>query len=77
MYNVTWPDELRAMCIRFRLFTSGSQKQYEKLFEANRLPGWSLRDIAVMIWICSESHNYHEIMELLEAAHDFYEGSQR
>lgn len=46
-------QELYDLCNRYSFFTAGTNGQYEKLFDANRT-GASLRDLAIMIWLCSE-----------------------
>lgn len=46
-------QELYGLCNRYRFFTAGTNEQYNKLFDANRA-GASLKDLAIMIWICSK-----------------------
>lgn len=54
-------DELRFLCINKNWFTSGSIRQYEKLFELNR-NGASITKLATAIWICSDdSIKYEDI----------------
>lgn len=45
-------DELRGLCVKHDWFTSGSIKQYEKLFYMNEM-GSSIEEIATVIWLCS------------------------
>lgn len=53
--------ELRELCIDNNWFTSGSIRQYEKLFDRNR-EGASLDELATIIWICSdETHTKQSI----------------
>lgn len=46
-------SELRALCIRENWFTSGTIRQYERLFERNE-QGASINELSTIIWICSE-----------------------
>lgn len=64
-------DDLRTLCIRNNWFTCGTNRQYEKLFEANRF-GASLHDIVVIIWLCSDV-SMHQIREELEKAQKEYD----
>lgn len=52
-YSVTDTDVLRSLCIKNNWFTSGSAKQYEKLFYANK-NGCPIEEIATIIWLCSD-----------------------
>ena len=64
-------DDLRTLCIRNDWFTCGTNRQYEKLFEANRF-GASLHDIVVIIWLCSDV-SMQQIREELEKAQKEYD----
>lgn len=49
--------ELQKLCIENQWFTCGSTGQYYKLFELNN-KGCSLDELALVIWICSESDKW-------------------
>ena len=68
-YSVTTPDELRSLCIRKDWFSSGTNEQYYKMFEANE-NGRAIKDIALMIWLCTEDVTEDEILRELEAEHE-------
>ena len=58
-------DDLRMFCIENDYFTCGTNRQYEKLFQANRT-GASISDISLIIWLCSDDVPKYEIREKLE-----------
>lgn len=47
--------EVRKFCIDNNLFTCGTIKQYDKMFDALTCHDFSNRDIAIMIWTCSDN----------------------
>jgi hypothetical protein len=51
-YSVTTTWNLRELCIKNDWFTSGTIRQYDKLFYANE-NGCPIEEIATIIWICS------------------------
>ena len=73
-------DELRLLCIKNNWFTSGSIRQYEKLFELNS-NGATITKLATAIWICSDdSIKYEDVFEelimlSLENGEIFYENN--
>ncbi len=69
-YTVAHSETLRELCIRNGWFTSGTSRQFEKLFFANS-HGWPLDSIALIIWLCTEDVTIDETRDaLLEAAED-------
>lgn len=75
-YRVTTPEELRIMCIKNHWFTCGTNKQYEKLFYANKY-GASIEEIATIIWLCSDDDcRRRDVLDELEAARADYEMSE-
>ena len=56
-YTVTYPEELRQLCIVNKWFTEGSNQQYEKLFYANE-HGCPIEEIATIIWLCSDDEKW-------------------
>ena len=73
-YSVCPNSVLREMCVRNDWFTAGTGEQYAKMFEANEL-GAPLRDIAVIIWICSDISDDYELSDIiskLESAQEDY-----
>ena len=62
--------ELRKLCIENNWFTSGTNKQYEKMFEYNNSIKLKptldeLHTLAYLIWICSSNTTQVEIVEKL------------
>lgn len=58
-------EDLRRLCIKKNWFTSGSIRQYEKLFELNS-NGATITKLATVIWICSDdSVKYDDIFDEL------------
>ena len=66
-YTVTYPEELRQLCIKNKWFTEGTNEQYEKLFYANE-HGCPIEEIATIIWLCSDSDKWcrRDILEALK-----------
>ena len=58
-------DKLYQLCNRYQWFTHGTNYQYEKMFSMTR-GDFSLKDIAVAIWICSEGYKFENIYEILK-----------
>lgn len=54
-------EKLRKLCIDKSWFTCGSNRQYDKLFDAND-SGAPLSVIATIIWVCSEDVERSEVM---------------
>lgn len=52
--------EMRDLCIRENWFTSGSIRQYERLFQELKR-GVLLHDVALIIWICSNNVSVEQI----------------
>ena len=59
--------DLRGLCIKNRWFTVGSNEQYEKLFWMND-NGYTVEELALVIWICSSNDSIEVIREKLEEA---------
>lgn len=69
-YSIIPTYDLRALCIEHGWFTCGTNEQYDKLFYANT-HGFSMDEIATIIWICSEGEDLfacNDILETLKAA---------
>lgn len=67
--------DLRKLCIKRQWFTSGSIRQYEKLFEANA-EGWPIEKLAIIIYICSSDEwTLEDIIQELRTARKAYEDS--
>lgn len=71
-YTIATNDHLRELCIKENWFTCGSCEKYDKLFYANR-NGATVTQLATIIWVCSDSVDYHEIHQKLRDLHDWYE----
>lgn len=70
-YAVVPTSELRELCIKNNWFTGGTCSQYEKLFELNQKPV-NVKDIALVIWLCSNEADMNEIHNKLVEAKDAY-----
>ena len=53
-YTIADTETLRNLCIENNWFTAGSHEQYEKLFEANESGEATVREIAMIIWLCTD-----------------------
>lgn len=53
-FEYTMKDELYRLCNKERYFTSGSNRQYDLMFSMAVKPEFTYRDIAMMIFTCSE-----------------------
>lgn len=73
---VTDPDTLRDICIKNHWFTCGTTRQYDKMFELNRIENgyivYTVSDIALAIWICSNDVPYNAIYGKLHEANCDY-----
>ena len=62
-YDYQMNDEMYKLCNRRLWFTSGTNSQYSKMFEAAKSPRMSCRDVAMIIWTCSDSAHLDDITE--------------
>ncbi len=62
-------EKLYSLCNRYQWFTSGSIKQYKKMFECAE-QGASIEKIATIIWICSIDYEEQEILKILQKERD-------
>ncbi|MCD7866760.1 MAG: hypothetical protein LUG62_00840 [Clostridiales bacterium] len=69
---VTDPETLRTLCIKNRWFTNGSNEQYDKMFALNADENYALKDLALVIWMCSDDIPYSDIYSDLDDANDDY-----
>lgn len=51
----TLVQKIYNLCNRERYFTCGSNRQYDLMFTMAKMPEMSTRDIAIMIFTCSDS----------------------
>lgn len=70
-YTVTTTENLRKLCIKNGWFKCGSNKQYEKLFRANEF-GFSIEEIATIIWLCSDDEYCDILLKLREERIDYW-----
>ena len=54
-----------SLCNRYQWFTCGTCSQYEKLFDMVR-EGWRAKDLALVIYICSEGYSEKQILSVLK-----------
>lgn len=66
--QITVP-KLYSLCNKYQWFTCGSIQQYDRLFEKAQ-NGASLKELALIIWICSSNMTEQEILEILEKEKD-------
>lgn len=73
-YVVCPTERLRELCMQRKWLTVGTREQWGKIRDVNLDPvRFQLRDVAVLIWICSdedipETHNsYTDILRILYA----------
>lgn len=59
-------EQLRNLCINNNWFTSGTNSQYEKLFQLNE-ENAPVQDLALVIWVCSEGWEWLDIVKAVEA----------
>lgn len=62
-------SELRALCIRNNWFTCGDIRQYTRFFQRNS-EGATVKELSVIIWICSDEVPYNDIYTALCKAMD-------
>lgn len=48
-------ERLHKLCNKMGWFTEGTNEQYAKLFSANRYKNADLKELAYMIWICTDT----------------------
>lgn len=69
-YLITAPERLRSLCIAENWFTNGDNEQYKTLFFMNLHPKkFTLKDIAIVIWICSTNDNLASLEFLSHILH--------
>ena len=57
-------EKLWSLCNKYQWFTNGDNKQYARLFDKNK-EGATLKELALIIWICSSNMTEQEILEIL------------
>lgn len=55
-------DKLYRLCNREQYFTCGTPRQYDLMFSMAVMPEMSVRDIAVMIFTCSDNASLGRIL---------------
>lgn len=53
-FEYTLVQKIYNLCNRERYFTCGSNRQYDLMFTMAKMPEMSTRDIAIMIFTCSD-----------------------
>lgn len=62
--NREWEwEEVREVCIDYRLFTNGDCKQYDRLYEM-LVDGDSFNDLMLVVWLCSDRESIQEVKEI-------------
>lgn len=54
-------DEVYALCNEKQYFTMGDHQQYQRMFYMLNSEKFTVRDVAIAIWVCSESAALDEI----------------
>ena len=54
-FEYTLVQKIYGLCNREQYFTCGSNHQYDLMFTMAKMPEMSTRDIAIMIFTCSDS----------------------
>lgn len=70
-FEYTLVQKLYSLCNREQYFTCGTNRQYDLMFSMAKMPEMSTRDIAMMIFTCSDGkaslgrilNDLNEIME--------------
>lgn len=60
-FEYTMVDEIYSMCNREQYFTCGSNRQYDLMFTMAKKPEISTRDLAMMIFTCSDGASLESI----------------
>lgn len=53
-FEYTLVQKIYSLCNREQYFTCGSNRQYDLMFTMAKMPEMSARDIAIMIFTCSD-----------------------
>ena len=61
-FEYTLVNKIYQLCNREQYFTCGTNRQYELMFTMAKKPEMSVRDIAVMIFTCSEKASLGRIL---------------
>ena len=61
-FEYSLKDKLYRLCNREGYFTCGTNRQYDLMFSMAVMPEMSVRDIAVMIFTCSEKASLGRIL---------------
>ena len=61
-FEYTLVSKIYQLCNREQYFTCGSNRQYDLMFTMAKMPEMSVRDIAVMIFTCSEKASLGRIL---------------
>ena len=68
--NIYYPSQVsgrvRDLCIRKDWFNCGTNRQYDRMFDMLDRPEYSARDIALVIWTCTDHASLDDIIEELE-----------
>lgn len=77
-FEYTLVQKIYNLCNRERYFTCGSNRQYDLMFTMAKMPEMSTRDIAIMIFTCSDGkaslgrilNDLNDIMKEIEEAEE-------
>ena len=77
-FEYTLVQKIYSLCNREQYFTCGSNRQYDLMFTMAKMPEMSTRDIAIMIFTCSDGkaslgrilNDLNDIMKEIEEAEE-------
>ena len=77
-FEYTLVQKIYNLCNREQYFTCGSNRQYDLMFTMAKMPEMSTRDIAIMIFTCSDGkaslgkilNDLNDIMKEIEEAEE-------
>jgi len=76
-FEYTMVDEIYSMCNREQYFTCGSNRQYDLMFTMAKKPEISTRDLAMMIFTCSDSASLESIQSQLDSIMEKIKGYEK
>ena len=62
--NREWEwEEIREVCIKYRLFTCGSSRHYNRLYEM-LVDGYRFDELMLVVWLCSDREDIQEVKDI-------------
>jgi hypothetical protein len=76
-FEYTMVEEIYSLCNRENYFTCGSNHQYDLMFSMAKMPEISTRDLAMMIFTCSDGASLGRILSDLNSIMNKIEDYER